>query len=401
MARSLIACIGLNGGGVEESDPGAVNIQAGVGTAKTHPCPTKQIYVAEHGWKEGIATYEKPFTDGHWLTTSFYIYFEHGDIPSQQTFFALRDGSGGSYCSLIWFASPTIRSVAFRDSNNAGSDGGFAIVREGSWRKFEIKIKPQSGTSPVIVTMDDNIVFQSTSEDCDPGNATDSVFAALSWTINDATKKFWSANLVIESDDGANIDTTPTLFNDRSIKLFLWDKTGATPDFGPDNLDAGAWENLLEIPLSDTNTAQYDSALPSVHEGGVTCDDAPDGGPKNHEDAENTYTIGASFGWRFKRTTGFFSNQTFVGKFGSGSVATTDSTVDTAAQSVSTSYQFYWEFPGPADSGYPPDDNTEWLQLGFKCGFASDNKDIILAEMWGNVVLEEAQQTGEVMMPHF
>lgn len=387
MARDLLAVVGYETGGHEEMDPVMISLWA---LLRTSPAPpsAKETYVGEHNWKQRTNTIPATFVNGHWITVSFPIRFTFDSPNPLFDFMNIFDGTN-AYLTLRYKESPFSKTLELYDSNGVLIFSWSGVIKD-VWHNLEIKFKPQSATSDVIVYMDRSQVGSATGVDCDPGNATDSVQARFS-NGEVSGHVYHVSNVIIESDDGAAITTVDTLGHERTVLgPYTWDNATAVPDFG-DNLDVGTWDNVGETPGSDINTTQYDGANPAP-QGGVTTNNGSKAGPKNDSDVDGSI-LGASWGWR-ARHVGSPASQTIKRKWGASNVVSTDNTTS-QLDSIGTDYQTFWEVRSGTHADTPTP--NEYFQIGFGIGDAFNNKDIELAEMWCFLVHQEPAPTQTIL----
>lgn len=184
------------------------------------------------------------------------------------------------------------------------------------------------------------------------------------------------------------IDTLDTRLGPYTVLgPFNWSQSGTAPDYGPTSLNAGVWDDTKEVPLNDTNYAQYSGGGTSK-EGGVTAHDGAKPGPKGSESIIDGTIEAVNWGWRAKKSSAV-ATQKFKGKYGKTTVVTTDNTVKTANRTLSTSMRNWWIIEDAAGANAPT--ITDWFQIGMEKTQNFSSSHLQMGEMWTFILHREPE----------
>ncbi len=185
------------------------------------------------------------------------------------------------------------------------------------------------------------------------------------------------------------IDTIQTRLGSFTVLgPFNWSQSGSAPDFGPDSLNSGNWDNTKEVPANDANLAQYNGGGLS-RSGGVTAHDGAKPGPKGSESIIDGTMKAVTWIFRAKKSTS--SSQKVMFKYGKTTgdppIVTTDNTVETAEQTLTTAMK-NWIVIEDADGPNAPTINDNF-QMGMKKTVNFSSAALQVGEMWAFILHQE------------
>ena len=344
-------------------------------TSPTHPIP-EGTYIARYVWKELSATFLKSAPTNNWLTFSFYINFTEVSPASPFIFFIAEDGNRAAMVTMEM--TTTAGRILWRDANGTEINHADSFVAD-TWYLISIKFKPENASTQVMVVIDKKVHSVAGAKDTDPGGSTGLFGATLNNPLSNDVA-FYSAGLVIIEDDSSGIQDDEEAYN-RDFVSFWYDsdESSSTPDNGS-SLNSGSWNNMQEAGVNDANTGTYAVGSPASS-GIISSDDGPTrSGPKGDSAVQDWDILGAIWGIRAKKQSGFdFLGQSCILKYGGHVLAGTDGTLNLAAVTITTTYK-QWQV---ARSFQNPEVPTliEYAQVGFQVGLPFAAKSVIVSEL--------------------
>lgn len=325
----------------------------------------------------------------NWLTASFHLRLH--DITSDSSYSIVRAYAGGGQS---WRADVINSSGDVRFYNSAGGTIGTisGAVTVNTWYRCTVKWKNTDSAafrvwwSPAA-SEHGSPDIDASGIDCYSGSSTDNVILRYYNDSNIATStSVYCGSWLLRSDSGANIDTNNTVPRPFWCRRYQWDKTGTAPDWGS-TLNSGSWENQNELPYNESNYGRYSGT--GSAEGGVSCDDASDGGPNGDGNVGDGDILWAFWVWRFWAavTVKKLDFADWYGVFGAAASAG-DPGNNTPVQEGLSAFQSYIVRSKSGETGFPT--TSQYMQIGWGREESPDATcNVDTAEMYTGIVYEE------------